>query len=192
MMNLLPKDGEVYYHSDLFSAAEGQRYFQRLHAEIKWKHEPITLFGKKIMQPRLTAWYGDDQKIIRYSGITMEPEPWTPTLFEIKRRVEGVAKTNFNSVLLNYYRNENDSVGWHRDNEKELGTNPVIASVSFGAERTFHFRHYQDSKLKESITLHSGSLLLMQGPTQHFWSHSIPKIKSPTGPRINLTFRTII
>lgn len=191
MKNLLPKDGEVFYHPNFFSEKESQELFQHLHSEINWKHEPITIFGKKVMQPRLTAWYGDDQKVIRYSGISMEPQPWITPLLQIKKRVDTAAKVCFNSVLLNYYRNENDSMGWHRDNEKELGINPVIASVSFGAPRRFHFKHHHEGSLKESVTLENGSLLVMQGPTQHFWAHSIPKIKTAIPARINLTFRII-
>lgn len=192
MINILPKDGEVFYHSDLFTPSENQRLLDSLKSEIKWRHEPIVLFGKKIMQPRLTAWYGEENKIIRYSGITMNPLPWTKALLEIKSRIETISSVEFNSVLLNQYRNENDSMGWHRDNEKELGPNPVIGSVSFGATRLFQFRHYQEPSLKKTIPLTDGSFLLMQGQTQHFWSHSIPKSKKTIGARINLTFRRIV
>lgn len=191
MINILPKDGEVFYKPDLFSLAESQRFFRSLKEEIKWRHEPIVLFGKQIMQPRLTAWYGDEDKVIRYSGITMQPLPWTSALHEIKNRVESFSGVTFNSVLLNQYRNENDSMGWHRDNEKELGPNPVIGSVSFGATRAIHFRHADDPKLKKIVPLSDGSCLLMQGSTQHHWYHSLPKLKKPINPRINLTFRII-
>lgn len=191
MTNLLPKDGEVFYKPDLFSPSESLSLFKSLQEEIKWRHEPIVLFGKQIMQPRLTAWYGDDGKIIRYSGIKMQPLPWIPVLSEIKEKVESFAGTQFNSVLLNQYRNENDSMGWHRDNEKELGQNPVIASVSLGATRAFHFKHVDDPKLKKAVPLSDGSCLLMQGSTQHNWYHGLPKLTKSIGPRINLTFRII-
>ncbi len=191
MINILPKDGEVFYKPDLFSPVESQRFFKLLQDEIKWRHEPIMLFGKQIMQPRLTAWYGDEGKIIRYSGIKMQPLPWTSTLKEIKTRVESFADITFNSVLLNQYRNEKDSMGWHRDNESELGKDPVIASVSFGAIRTFYFRHAAEPKLKKSIPLNDGSGLIMRGSTQQHWYHSLPKLTYPINPRINLTFRII-
>jgi hypothetical protein len=191
MINILPKDGDVFYNPNLFSLEESKQFFRSLKEEIKWRHEPIVLFGKKIMQPRLTAWYGDDNKVIRYSGIKMQPLPWTPVLIEIKTKVESFSGVAFNSVLLNQYRNESDSMGWHRDNEKELGTDPVIASVSFGATRTFHFRHVDDPKLKKIIPLNDGSCLIMRGSTQHFWYHRLPKLTKPINPRINLTFRII-
>ncbi len=150
------------------------------------------MFGKEVMQPRLTAWYGDSGKGYSYSGITMQPTPWNSTLIQIKEKIEKSSGVKFNSALLNFYRDENDSMGWHRDNEKELGENPSIGSVSFGATRTINFRHYFDKRLKNSIDLTDGSFLLMKGETQHYWQHSISKKSYPIGPRINLTFRTIL
>ena len=190
--NLLPKIGEVYLTPEFFSALESELFLENLRREILWKHEPIMMFGKKVMQPRLTALYGDTDKTYRYSGVTMKPEPWTETLLEIKRRIEKVSDTEFTTVLLNQYRDERDSMGWHRDNEKELGINPVIGSVSFGAARIFQFRHYDEKSLKINIDLTDGSYLLMRGETQHRWEHALPKRKSVRGTRVNLTFRKIL
>lgn len=188
--NLLPKQGEIYHYPDFFSEAESTLFFESLLKEVPWKHEPIKIFGKEVMQPRLTAWYGD--KEYSYSGITMKPEPWNSTLLKIKERIEKIAGIKFNSALLNLYRDNQDSVGWHRDDEKELGRNPVIGSVSLGASRVFHLKHYTEKDLKASVELKNGGFLLMKGETQHFWLHSIPKTKTSCGPRINLTFRTIL
>lgn len=159
---------------------------------IEWKHEPIWMFGKKVMQPRLTAWYGDAGKAYRYSGILMTPFPWTSSLLEIKAKVEELTGEKFNSALLNLYRNGADSMGWHRDNEPELGINPVIASVSLGAARRFLLREYQDKKSKTEILLEDGSLLIMKGESQTHWEHSIPKTTKCMAPRINITFRSIL
>ena len=155
--NLLPQDGEVFYFPQLFTADESKEYFASLQNNINWKQEPIKIFGKEVMQPRLTAWYGDAE--YSYSGITMQPSSWTETLIQIKTRIETLAGVTFNSALLNQYRNENDSMGWHRDNEKELGKNPIIGSVSFGATRKFQLKHYFDKKLKTSI-----DMCIMQKP----------------------------
>jgi alkylated DNA repair dioxygenase AlkB len=187
--NLLPKQGEVLFDPKFLSEEESDRYLNALLKEVEWKQEPIVIFGKKVMQPRLTAWFGDAE--YRYSGTTMKPLAWTQTLAEIKARVEAAAQVQFTSVLLNQYRNERDSMGWHRDNEKELGKNPVIASLSLGESRTFKIRHYDEKSLRQSIELSNGSLLLMRGETQHHWEHAIPKTKEPKGVRINLTFRVI-
>ncbi|PIQ22289.1 MAG: alpha-ketoglutarate-dependent dioxygenase AlkB [Cytophagales bacterium CG18_big_fil_WC_8_21_14_2_50_42_9] len=150
------------------------------------------MFGKQIWLPRLTAWYGDPGKTYQYSGIQNEPLPWIPALLEIKQAVETLAGVPFNSVLLNYYRHGQDSMGWHADDEPKLGTNPVIASVSFGQTRRFNFRHRTIKALpKKSVLLTHGSLLLMQGSTQHFWQHQLPKTKAISAPRLNLTFRII-
>lgn len=186
----MPKDGEVLYFPQIFTTDESDQYFKTLLEETPWKQESIVIYGKEMMQPRLTAWYGDHD--YKYSGLIMQAKPWTPTLLEIKKQVEAIANKNFNSALLNQYRNGNDSVGWHRDNEKELGINPVIASVSFGATRNFQFKHFTEKNLKAEIELTHGSLLLMRGETQHHWLHSIPKSKQAVGTRINITFRVII
>lgn len=192
MNNLLPKDGEVYFYPDFFSKVESDELFMQLQQEVNWKQEPIKLFGKEIMQPRLTAWYGDENKPYSYSGITMYPEIWTRTLLLIKKRIETESKTQYTSALLNFYRNQHDSMGWHRDNERELGTDPIIGSVSFGENREFQFRHYRNKQLKKSLLLTHGSFLLMKGSTQHFWEHSLPKRSRNMGGRINLTFRKIL
>ncbi len=189
--SLLPKDGEALYYPHFFSPEESQNFYQILMSEILWKQEPIKIFGKLIMQPRLTAWYGDPTKTYRYSGIEMTPQPWTSTLEIIKSKIEKVSAVNFTSVLLNQYRNQTDSMGWHRDNEKELGKNPTIGSVSFGAPRTFRFRHYHDHKIKTEIELENGSFLLMRGASQNLWEHSVPKRSKVLDTRINLTFRKL-
>lgn len=187
----LPKDGEVQYFPSLFSFDESNDFLNRLQTEIAWRHEPIRIFGKSVMQPRLTALYGDSEKEYRYSGLLMKPMAWTQALLEIKKGIEALSNVTFTTALLNQYRNEKDSMGWHRDNEKELGLNPVIGSVSLGAPRNFQMRHYYEKNLKESIDLEHGSFLLMRGPTQHFWEHCLPKRSKSCQPRINITFRVI-
>ncbi len=189
--NLLPADGEVFFYPEFFSKTESDQLFNTLMQEISWKQEPIIIFGRQVIQPRLTAWYGDEGMSYRYSGITMQPDRWTAALLQIKERIEQVSGKRFNSALLNLYRDGKDSMGWHRDNEKELGINPVIGSVSFGATRKFVLKHYRDHALKRSVELTHGSFLCMQGKTQHCWLHSIPKTEKPLGSRINITFRII-
>jgi alkylated DNA repair dioxygenase AlkB len=192
MPKVLPmRDAEVLYYRDLFNTSESLDLFQVLTQSIAWEQREIHVPGKIVPLPRLTAWYGDTGKIYRYSGMTHRPHDWTPTLTVVKQRVEDVARTQFNSVLLNLYRNEQDSVSWHSDDEPELGEKPVIASVSFGATRKFQFKHKNDSKLRLNVELSSGSLLLMRGTTQQFWKHQLPKAKESCGARINLTFRVI-
>lgn len=190
--NILPFDGEVEYFPQFFTMEESGEYFNDLLLNINWKQEPIMIYGREVMQPRLTAWYGDAGKSYSYSGITMHPYPWTETLLAIKQKVEKTAEVKFNSALLNQYRDGKDSVGWHRDNEKELGLNPVIASVSFGVTRTFQFRNHKDKKITRSIELTNGSLVLMKGATQHHWEHQIPKTARVLSSRINITFRVIV
>jgi len=184
-------DAEVRFYPAFFSGAESDAFYQALLEGTEWRQEQIQLYGRAIPVPRLTAWYGDAGKSYRYSGITVEPAAWTPPLLAIKGAIEGVSGVTFNSVLLNLYRSERDSVAWHSDDEPELGLNPVIGSVSFGETRRFQFRHKQDRQLRRKIELTSGSFLLMQGPTQHCWQHQVPKVSGPRQPRINLTFRII-
>lgn len=182
---------DVLFYENFFTGEESLLYFNALRETIQWQQQELKMFGKNIALPRLTAWYGDEGKPYTYSGITHHPHLWTPELLAIKAKIEAVAEQKFNSVLLNLYRDENDSVGWHSDDEAELGENPVIASVSFGDVRQFQFKHKTDNSQRLSIDLTSGSLLLMRGTTQHHWKHRIPKSKQTKGERMNLTFRVI-
>jgi alkylated DNA repair dioxygenase AlkB len=184
-------DAEVLFYRTFFSRPQSDAFYQDLLTTTNWQQQQIKLYGKLIDLPRLTAWYGDEGKSYTYSGITLAPEPWTPALLAIKQAIEGVSGVTFNSVLLNLYQGERDSVSWHSDDEPELGTNPVIGSVSFGETRSFQFRHKRKKTLKRTLDLTHGSYLLMKGPTQHFWLHQVPKVAVKRGPRINLTFRVI-
>lgn len=181
----------LQYLPDFFSKQESQYLFNILKNTISWKHEHITLFGKKVLQPRLTALYGNINTPYRYSGLTMFPSNWTKELYIIKTKVEHSTQHTFNTVLLNYYRSGEDSMGWHADNEAELGKNPFIASVTFGMERRFVLRLNTNHSQKHSINLSDGSLLIMKGNLQHITQHSLPKQKNGIGERINLTFRNI-
>ena len=185
------QDGVLRLYPHLFSPEDRETFFTQLKENVNWQQEEIKLYGKSIPLPRLTAWFGDEGKTYTYSGITVEPEPWTPILSKIKNRIEEVSDVTFNSVLLNYYRNERDSVSWHSDDEPELGKNPIIGSVSFGDVRTFQLKHKTNKSLTISRDLPDGSYLEMAGSTQHHWLHQIPKRTRKIGLRINLTFRTI-
>lgn len=184
-------DAEIIYFPAFLSKDVADSLFLELLENTPWQQDEITVYGKKHLQPRLTALYGNEGKPYSYSNITMQPHHWTITLQKIKSLIENISNTNFTTVLLNYYRNGSDSNGWHADNEKELGKNPVIASLSLGAERSFHLKHNTDVNQKKNIILEDGSLLLMKGTTQHFWKHQIPKTTKTIGSRINLTFRVI-
>jgi alkylated DNA repair dioxygenase AlkB len=184
-------DAEIIYYPHFFDKKGADAIFDELTNEIPWQQDDIKIFGKIHPQPRLTALFGNEGKSYSYSNIKMQPHPWNLLLQKIKLHIESVTDTNFTTVLLNQYRDGKDSNGWHADNEKELGTNPVIASLSFGAERTFQLKHNTDKSLKKNIVLEHGSLFLMKGATQHFWKHQIPKTSKPIGSRINLTFRFI-
>lgn len=185
------KDGELYYDRFFFSNIEANKYFNLLKKEIQWQQDDIKIFGKIYPQPRLTALYANNNKSYSYSNIKMQPITFTPTLFDIKSKIEKRLNSQFTSCLLNLYRNGQDSNGWHADNEKELGLNPVIVSLSLGAERVFHMKHRNDKKEKLKINLTNGSLLVMRGKTQHHWLHQIPKTRKKVEERINLTFRII-
>lgn len=184
------QNGEYLHISNFFDKSTSDNYFQTLLNTIDWKQEKMNMYGKELLFPRLTAWYGDNDKPYSFSGITLKPKQWTTELLEIKCKVETKTDVSFNSVLLNRYRNGNDSISWHTDAEKELGKNPIIASVNFGATREFQLRHIH-TKEKLSIELSHGSLLIMLDEIQHFWQHQIPKTKKPVSERINLTFRVI-
>lgn len=183
-------NGEYIYLPNFFKKPESDNYFQVLKDNILWKQESMNMYGKQVMFPRLTAWYGDNDKPYSFSGITLKPHSWSKELLEIKNKIEPIANTHFNSVLLNQYRNGNDSISWHTDAEKELGLNPIIGSVNFGATRKFQLRHIE-TKEKIEIELTHGSLLIMQGELQHFWQHQVPKTAKKVNERINLTFRVI-
>lgn len=166
---------------------------------IDWEQGEISIFGKKVLEPRLTAWYGDAGKTYTYSGKTQSAKVWTPELLALKNLVKerliqydkGHFAFDFNSVLLNFYRNGTDSMGFHADDEKELGKNPTIASVNLGETRRFQFRRKDNKSIKHDIELTHGSLLIMAGEMQHYWQHGIPKEPKKNQPRINLTFRHI-
>ncbi len=184
-------NADIVYFPNLFDAEKSNLLFEKLLHEIPWQNDTITVFGKSHAQPRMTALFGNEGKPYSYSNIVMQPHRWNPLLMYIKNEIEEICQKNFTTVLLNLYRDGKDSNGWHADNEKELGRNPMIASVSFGAERSFHLKHNTILDAKQKITLEHGSLLLMKGETQHFWKHQIPKTEKTIGPRINLTFRIL-
>ncbi|MBD2520621.1 alpha-ketoglutarate-dependent dioxygenase AlkB [Nostoc sp. FACHB-973] len=189
--SIINTDGEVIFYPNFFTIQESNHFFSDLYSSVNWKQDTIKLFGKKMPLPRLTAWYGDEGKSYTYSGIVQYPEPWNPVLKSIKSKIEKIAEVSFNSVLLNLYRDGKDSVSWHSDDEPELGENPIIGSVSFGATRRFSLRHKQSKDYKIDVDLGNGSFLLMKGGTQHFWQHQIAKTPKSIQPRINLTFRII-
>lgn len=185
-------DAEIIYYPNFFDTVSSESLFQELMVTIPWQHDDIKLFGKVYPQPRLTSLFGDERKSYTYANIKMQPHSWNPTLLNLREKIATVIpECEFTTVLLNLYRDGKDSNGWHADNEKELGVDPIIASLSFGAERYFHLRHNTDKSLKLKILLEPGSLLIMKGKTQHYWKHQIPKTGKPIGPRINLTFRNI-
>jgi alkylated DNA repair dioxygenase AlkB len=184
------QDGEYIYIPHFFNKQKSDFFFSKLLENIDWKQEEMNMYGKVLKFPRLTAWYGDNNKPYSFSGITLNPTIWNDELLQIKGIIELKSKVVFNSVLLNLYRDGSDSISWHTDAEKELGKNPVIASVNFGAKRKFQLRH-RETKQKIEIELEHGSLLIMQGALQHYWQHQVPKTKKKVGNRINLTFRTI-
>lgn len=200
MLNLFPKekiilplpDAVFEFYPNFFLNEEADILFEKLRLQTPWQHDEITIFGKKILQPRLTCLFGNEGKPYSYSGLTMQPQPWNSTVMHIKNEVEANCNENFTTVLANLYRNEKDSNGWHADNERELGRNPIIASVSFGEERKFQLKHISDNNIKLSLNLTHGSLLLMKEGSQIHYKHQIPKASQPKNNRINLTFRTIL
>lgn len=192
--NLLPYDGVVNDYGIVFSEEEANAYYVCLKNIITWQHDEVVIYDKRIATNRQTAWYGGDSVRYTYSGITRTALPWNPTLLAIKKSVEqqiaAISPVCFNSCLLNLYANGNEGMAWHSDDEADLGSNPVIASVSFGATRKFSFKHKQ-TREKRDIMLHHGQLIVMHGTTQNHWLHALMKSTKVHEPRINLTFRRI-
>ncbi|MFM8330405.1 MAG: alpha-ketoglutarate-dependent dioxygenase AlkB family protein [Candidatus Methylumidiphilus sp.] len=191
MENLAAQDGELYYLPGFLPPDMAASLFQRLRGELDWQQEVATIVGRRVPIPRLVCWHGDADAVYRYSGLVHEPKPWTETLAKLKQSIEAICGNSFNSVLGNLYRDGEDSMGWHADQEASLGRNPYIASLSLGAVRLFKIRH---TKTGETLNLRlaDGSLLLMGGALQHHWRHCVPKTRIPTEARINLTFRKIV
>ncbi len=189
----LPLPGaELFFAPNFLPAAEATALLTALTATVAWEQRAIRLFGQKFPQPRLTAWYGDPEARYTYSGLAWEPRPWLPALAELRASVEAATAARYNSVLLNLYRDGRDSMGWHADDEPELGPTPAIASLSLGAMRRFRLRPRAGLlHAPFGIDLPTGSLLLMRGPTQQHWQHALPKTARPVGPRLNLTFRWV-
>ncbi len=187
--NLLPYDGTVNYYGVVIN--QTREIYESLLADIEWKNDEAIIFGKHILTKRKVAWYGDRAFEYTYSGILKRAQPWTELLKELKRQIELVSGETFNSCLLNLYHDGTEGMAWHSDGEKDLKKHGAIASLTFGAERKFSFKH-KASKEKIDILLEDGSLLLMKDATQTYWMHRLPPTKVLHGPRINLTFRTIM
>lgn len=183
---------ELSYFPKFLEKNQADTFFLKLYDNINWKIEYYRMFGKILPSPRMMAWYGNQGLNYRYSGIDHLTIPWNDELITLKNFIEDKLNHRFNSVLANLYRDGQDSMGWHADNEPELGQKPVIASLSLGENRRFVCRKRQDNRQSFSLKLEHGSLLVMSGQTQHHWQHAIPKTKTNCLPRVNLTFRQII
>ncbi|MBT8442003.1 MAG: alpha-ketoglutarate-dependent dioxygenase AlkB [Gammaproteobacteria bacterium] len=188
------RDADLRLRREFLAPRVAAENMARLMGEVPWRRDCVRVFGRSHPIPRLHQWYGDPDSEYRWSGLNMRPEPWTATLRELRIRVSEAVGHDFNSVLVNLYRDGNDSMGWHADDEPELGEDPTIASLSLGAERELRLRYRRRDAHEDSrtISLPSGSLLVMAGTTQRFWQHSLPKRLRVSAPRINLTFRRII
>ena len=190
-LNLLPQDGIVNYYGQLMQPEQANVYLEKLLTKIDWRNDEAIIFGKRIITKRKVAWYGDEPFEYTYSGVTKAALTWTDTLLALKQLAETTSGEAFNSCLLNLYHDGSEGMAWHSDGEKKLKKNGAIASLSFGAERKFAFKH-KVSKETVSLTLEHGSLLVMKGTTQTYWLHRLPPTKKISTPRVNLTFRTII
>jgi alkylated DNA repair dioxygenase AlkB len=190
MTLLLNRDGELSYIEDYLALAEADRMLSQLTNELAFETEECVMAGRRIRVPRRVCWYGDPEACYRYSGVDHIPKPWPPVLAALRGRLEVECGQAFNSVLGNLYRDGQDSMGWHADDERELGRNPVIASLSLGSERRFDLRHTASGEILH-LPLAHGSLLIMRGRFQHHWRHRIPRQPGLLRPRINLTFRLI-
>lgn len=185
-------DCSLWWSPHFLGESAADAFFAQLREEIEWEQGEIRMFGKWVKEPRLSAWYGDPGASYTYSGKKQEPLPWIDPLLNLKQAIENATGESFNSVLLNLYRFGQDSMGWHSDDEAELGNQPIIASLNLGATRNFQFRHRENKQLKKKLDLTHGSLLVMAGDTQTYWQHQIPKTKKAVGERMNLTFRKIV
>lgn len=172
-------------------ASVADQWLEQLTQQTPWQQPQVRIYGRQLVVPRLVAWYGDAEASYRYSGLTHQPLPWTPLLAQIRAQVEQAAGQPLNGVLLNYYRDGQDSMGWHSDDEAELGANPLIASLNLGGTRRFDLRRKGHNRIEHSLHLQHGSLLVMRGATQHHWQHQVAKTRTPCAPRLNLTFRLI-
>lgn len=190
LLLLLPHDGEAIYYGKILPPDAAESYYETLLQSIAWKNDEAVIFGRHIITKRKVAWYGDENYSYTYSNITKEALPWTKELLELKMIAENITKTSFNSCLLNLYHDGSEGMAWHSDDEKTLARNSAIASLSFGAERKFSFKHKR-TKETLSVMLESGSLLVMQGTTQTHWLHRLPPTTKVSTPRINLTFRAM-
>jgi len=184
-------EADVEYFPEFYSSDRSWVLYQHILEQTQWRQDRVTVYGKQHFAPRLSCWYGEPWMDYSYSKHTMKASALTSLLLEIKADIEVRTGDRFNSVLINYYRDGQDSNGWHSDDEPELGRNPVIASLSLGAPRDFHMRHKADKAHSKKLALENGSLLMMRGLTQSRWQHHIPKRANAEG-RINLTFRTIV
>ena len=189
--NILPYEGEVIYEGSIFNRKQITSYYQNLLHQIPWQNDEAIIFGKHHITKRKVAWYGDKAYSYTYSGVTKQAHLWTPELLQLKQKVEEISSTTYNSCLLNLYHDGTEGMGWHSDAEKTLLENGTIASITFGAERKFSFKH-KVTRQRVDILLENGSLLLMKGTTQKKWLHRLPPTKKVFSPRINLTFRTVI
>jgi alkylated DNA repair dioxygenase AlkB len=190
-LNLDLPDADVRWWPRAFAAEEADRLYAALRRGIDWQQEEILIFGKRQRVPRLVAWHGDSDATYTYSGTAHKPLPWTDELSFVRERLQSLTGHRYNSVLLNLYRDGRDGMGWHADDEPELGLQPVIASVSLGATRRFRLRHRRRRDLSCALDLDHGDLLLMSGRTQHDWQHALAKTARPVGERINLTYRWV-
>jgi len=188
--NILPKDGTVNYFGPILAQEKADFFFEQLKNTIPWEPDTVHMFGKRIITKRKVGWYGDEPFEYTYSKSTKRALLWTPELIELKKLTESRTNETYNSCLLNLYHSGEEGMGWHTDDERELKPNGAIASLSFGAERKFTFKH-KESKEKVELWLDHGSLLVMKGETQTHWLHRLPPTKKIGVPRINLTFRTI-
>jgi len=185
-------DGDITLYPNALNATTASHLYQQLHQEIHWRQETLTLYGKQHLCPRLQSWIGEPDASYRYSGKTFTPEPWTPTTGLLTQQLNQQLNQQFNAVLANLYRSGQDSMGWHSDDEPELGLNPVVASLSLGAVRDFSVRKVGDSRRFMTLALPHGSLLIMNAGMQQRWQHALPKRARVSTARINLTFRRIV